>query len=134
MEDWVIPLTLMPSLGMMILSTSNLSTATSNEITSLIQDQMSDKQPIEQKIKQLFLLNVANVCLYIGILVFGIAGLIDGIFSLQSPMHDGTLRTIMLIIGISSLVIATIFLVYFSIRKVKIKRNQYFNKITKHGN
>ncbi len=129
MEDWVIPLTLMPGLGMMILSTSNLSTATSNEITSLIEGRMSETTLIEQKIKQLFLLNVANVCLYIGILVFGVAGLIDGIFSLQSPMHDGTFRTILLIVGISSLVLATIFLVIFSVRKVKIKRNQYLSKI-----
>ena len=129
MEDWVIPLTLMPGLGMMILSTSNLSTATSNEISELISKALGDQEIIEQKIRQLFLLNVANVCLYVGILVFGIAGLIDGIFSLQSPMHDGTFRTILLIVGISSLVVATIFLVVFSIRKVKIKRNQYLNKI-----
>lgn len=129
MENWVIPLTLLPGIGMIIMSTSHLSTATSDEINQLFRDDSCDKELIQKKISQLFLLNLAKVLLYVSIAVFSIAGLIEAIFTLQSTMHDSTLRIILLIIGVATLVIATFILILFSTRKVKIKRNQFLKRI-----
>lgn len=129
MDNWVIPLTLLPGIGMIIMSTSHLSTATSDEINQLLRDESCDTALIKQKISQLFLLNLAKVGLYISIAVFSVAGLIEAIFTLQSEMHDSVLRTILLIIGVSTLVIATLVLILFSVRKVKIKRDQFLNRI-----
>ena len=129
MDNWVIPLTLLPGIGMLIMSTSHLSTATSDEINHLLRNDSDNKSLIEQKISQLFLLNVAKVGLYISIMVFAVSGLIEAIFSLQTEMHDSTFRTILLVIGVASLIIATFFLIIFSIRKVKIKRDQFLNQI-----
>ncbi|OEK01947.1 hypothetical protein BFP97_10645 [Roseivirga sp. 4D4] len=129
MDNWVIPLTLLPGIGMIIMSTSHLSTATSDEINQLLRDDLCDTSLIKKKISQLFLLNLAKVGLYISIAVFSVAGLIEAIFTLQSEMHDSGLRTILLIIGVSTLVLATLLLIVFSTRKVKIKRDQFLNRI-----
>lgn len=129
MDNWVIPLTLLPGIGMIIMSTSHLSTATSDEINQLLRDDSCDTALIKKKISQLFLLNLAKVCLYISVAVFSIAGLIEAIFTLQSAMHDNAIRTILLIIGVSTLVLATLLLIVFSTRKVKIKRDQFLNRI-----
>lgn len=129
MDNWVIPLTLLPGIGMIIMSTSHLSTATSDEINQLFREEPHDKDLIKKKISQLFLLNLAKVGLYISIAVFSVAGLIEAIFTLQSEMHDSGLRTILLIIGVSTLVLATLVLILFSVRKVRIKRDQFLNRI-----
>ena len=130
MENWVIPLTLLPGIGMIIMSTSNLSTAISQEISSLIHEQTEETHLIEQKISQMSLLNVALVALYIGTASFALTGLIGGVSAIQHLMvHDSV--TIFLVIGIGCLLVATIFLITFSIRAVKIKRNQYLKSISK---
>lgn len=129
MDNWVIPLTLLPGIGMIIMSTSQLSTATSDEINQLFRDEVCDATLIKKKISQLLLLNLAKVGLYISIAVFSVSGLIEAIFSLQSAIQDSSFRTILLIIGVSTLVLATFLLIVFSIRKVKIKRDQFLNRI-----
>ncbi|MFT6873189.1 MAG: hypothetical protein ACJAVN_002206 [Roseivirga sp.] len=129
MDNWVIPLTLLPGIGMIIMSTSHLSTATSDEINQLFRDEFCDASLIKKKISQLLLLNLAKVGLYISVAVFSVSGLVEAIFTLQSAMHDSSLRTILLIIGVSTLVLATLLLIIFSVRKVKIKRDQFLNRI-----
>jgi len=132
MDSWVIPLTLLPGIGMMIMSTTNLTTAISTEINKLLAQEECNPALVEKKISQMSLLNVAMVCLYISAAVFAVAGLIEGIFKLRTQMHDGTLRQLLLVIGIAALVLATFLLITFSIRAVRIKRNQFLNSIHKN--
>ena len=130
MENWVIPLTLLPGIGMMIMSTTNLSAALSQEINGFIHEPDQDTQLIERKISQLSLLNVALVALYVGTASFALTGLIGGVSAIQHLMiHESA--TVFLVIGIGCLLLATIFLITFSIRAVKIKRNQYLKSISK---
>lgn len=130
MENWVIPLTLLPGIGMMIMSTSNLSTAIGEEISGLIHEPEQNTHLIELKITQMGLLNVALVALYLGAASFAITGLIGGVSAVQELMvHDTFI--IFLIIGIGCLLLATIFLITFSVRAVRIKRNQYLKSISK---
>lgn len=132
MESWVIPLTLLPGIGMMILSTTNLTTAIGVEINNLLEKENCNQELVKKKISQMSLLNVAMVCLYISAADFAVAGLIEGIFKLRTEMHDGTLHQLLLVIGIASLVLASLLLIIFSIRAVRIKRNQFLNSIHKN--
>ena len=130
MENWVIPLTLLPGIGMMIMSTTNLSAALSQEINGFIHEPDQDTQLIERKISQLSLLNVALVALYVGTASFALTGLIGGVSTIQQLMiHESA--TLFLVIGIGCLLLATIFLITFSIRAVRIKRNQFLKSISK---
>lgn len=130
MDNWIIPLTLLPGIGMMIMSTSHLSTAISQEISGLIGAQSCDTHLVEQKISQMSLLNRALVALYLGTASFAITGLIGGVSVVQNLMIKDTF-TVCLIIGISCLLVATIFLITFSTRAIRIKKNQYLKSISK---
>lgn len=130
MENWVIPLTLLPGIGMMILSTSNLSIAISQEISGLIQNESCDTHLVERKISQMSLLNRALVTLYLGASSFAITGLIGGVSVVRELVIHDTF-TVFIIAGMACLVIATIFLITFSIRAVRIKKNQYLKSISK---
>jgi hypothetical protein len=130
MENWVIPLTLIPGIGMIILSTSHLSTSVSDEINTLLQKDNCDRSLIQIKISQLSLLNIALVSLYISTAIFSVTGLIEGIFTLQNAMTNSAFQQTLLVTGVASLVIATFLLIAFSIRKVKIKRDQFLKNIS----
>jgi hypothetical protein len=130
MENWVIPLTLIPGIGMIILSTSHLSTSVSDEINTLLQKDNCDRSLIQIKISQLCLLNIALVSLYISTAIFSVTGLIEGIFTLQNAMTNSAFQQTLLVTGVASLVIATFLLIAFSIRKVKIKRDQFLKNIS----
>ncbi|MCE7991347.1 MAG: hypothetical protein HEP71_05175 [Roseivirga sp.] len=130
MDNWIIPLTLLPGIGMMIMSTSHLSTAISQEISGLIHEESCDTHLVERKITQMSLLNRALVALYLGAASFAITGLIGGISAVQNLMVKDTF-IVFLIIGIGCLLVATIFLITFSMRAVRIKKNQYLKSISK---
>ncbi len=130
MDNWIIPLTLLPGIGMMIMSTSHLSTAISQEISGLIHEDTCDTHLVEQKISQMSLLNRALVALYLGAASFAITGLIGAVSAVQDLMIRDTF-TVCLILGIGCLLIATIFLITFSMRAVRIKKNQYLKSISK---
>lgn len=130
MDNWIIPLTLLPGIGMMIMSTSNLSTAISQEISGLIHEESCDTDLVDRKITQMSLINRALVALYLGAASFAITGLIGGVSTVQNLMIKDTF-IVFLIIGIGCLLVATIFLITFSIRAVRIKKNQYLKSISK---
>lgn len=130
MDNWIIPLTLLPGIGMMIMSTSNLSTAISQEISGLIHEESCDTDLVDRKITQMSLINRALVALYLGAASFAITGLIGGVSAVQNLMIKDTF-IVFLIIGIGCLLVATIFLITFSIRAVRIKKNQYLKSISK---
>jgi hypothetical protein len=130
MENWVIPLTLIPGIGMIILSTSHLSTSVSDEINTLLHRDSCDRSLIQIKISQLSLLNIALVSLYISTAIFSVTGLIEGIFTLQNAMTNSAFQQTLLVTGVASLVIATFLLIAFSIRKVKIKRDRFLKNIS----
>ena len=65
MTEWYIPITILPGVGLLIMSTSGLAANLSNEIAALIKDNCKGhKQLIEKKIDQLTRLNRAMVGLY----------------------------------------------------------------------
>lgn len=73
---------------------------------------------------------MALVALYLSTASFALTGLIGGVSALQHLMlHAGT--TIFLVAGIGCLLVATVFLITFSVRAVKIKHNQYLKSISK---
>ena len=63
-ENWYLPLTIVPGIGLIILSTSNLMITLSNEIRDMI-DASKDKIIITKKLEQLKLLNMGMVFFYI---------------------------------------------------------------------
>ena len=120
MENWYLPITIVPGLGLLILSTSNLMVTLSNEINTMIE---SSKQKIiiTKKIKQLKLLNMAMVFFYVAVAFLLISAVINGLYTVEkTSLYISVLAIIFALIGLFSLVI-------FSFRAVSIRQNQFKN-------
>ena len=129
MESWILPLTLLPGIGMLILSTSNQSIALANEISMLLNDKECNVSLLLKKVSQHELINQALVVLYVCVSGFALQALLSGIndrFTAQIPQF---ISDILLFVGTGSLVLALILLTVFSARAVRIKKYQYKSRI-----
>ena len=117
-ENWYLPLTIVPGIGLIILSTSNLMITLSNEIRDMI-DASKDKIIITKKLEQLKLLNMGMVFFYISIAFILIATIINGLDSThKGTLYVGFLAVIFSFVGI-------LILILYSFRAVSIRQNQF---------
>ena len=124
MENWYLPITIVPGLGLLVLSTSNLMGLLSQEIKNLISEHAEYKTLLKRKLKQLKLLNLAMVFLYASIAFFVISGLVAGLYQSTNIM-GGEVPIYLLLIGILCCLAAIFLLIIFSFRAVKIKQDQF---------
>ena len=122
MENWYLPITIVPGLGLLILSTSNLMVTLSNEISAMI-EHSKEKIIITRKLKQLKLLNMAMVFFYISVALLLISAVLNGLYTIEkTSLYISVLAIISALIGLFSLVI-------YSFRAVTIRQNQFKNKL-----
>ena len=126
MENWYIPATIIPGIGLLILSTSNLLINLSTEIKGLIEQDGMNQNLIEQKLKQLKFLNSAMVFLYIGVASLVISALVSGLY--QSADSNFEFSIYISIAGIVSVLLGLIILIIYSFRAVRIRQQQFHQK------
>lgn len=125
MTEWYIPITILPGVGLLIMSTSNILNMLSNELSALIKDQCDSlRDIIELKISQLGLITKSLVGFYISSACFVLAGLAG---ALGDSVHAsaGTNIFILMIIGTVCVLVSLIFLTIYALRAVQIKKNQF---------
>ncbi len=120
--EWYVPMTILPGLGLIILSTSNFLIALNKEIIKLCKDAESNREIIDLKVIQMKRLSVAMAFLYSGVLSFLLAGL-SGVTNLVGK----TLFQGLMIAGVLFVTIAIIVLLIYSIKAVGI-RQQFLKK------
>jgi hypothetical protein len=122
MENWYLPITIVPGLGLLILSTSNLMLTLSNEISVMI-EHSKEKTIITRKLKQLKLLNMAMVFFYVAVALLLVSAVLNGLYTIEkASLYISVLAIISALIGILSLII-------YSFRAVTIRQNQFKNKL-----
>jgi len=122
MENWYLPITIIPGLGLLVLSTSNIMIALSNEIDSII-ELNKDSAIIRRKLAQLKLLNKAMVFFYIAIASLLISAILKGLFNLEeTTFFISAFAVILALIGLFSLIL-------YSFRAVRIRQDQFINKL-----
>lgn len=127
MENWYVPITILPGIGLLILSTSNQLIALSNEIAERIQLKKCNDSITTRKLKQLHLLNKGLVGLYIGAATLVAAGILFGIQNFYNISQN--IGITLMLIGVLSTFISISYLIRYSIRAVKIRQDQ-FNEST----
>jgi len=123
-EAWYLPLTVLPGVGLLLVSTASLQVALSNEITQLINKHSAKMEVIiALKINQLDLINKAMVGLYIGAASFILATIL---FS-ASRFSDlgGAALDLLILIGVLAIFVALVLLSLYAARAVKIKKRQF---------
>ena len=121
MENWYLPITIVPGLGLLILSTSNLMVTLSNEINAMI-EHSKEKTIITIKLTQLKLLNMAMVFFYVAVALLLISAVLNGLYTVEkTSLYISVSAIISALVGLFSLVI-------YSFRAVTIRQNQFKNK------
>lgn len=124
MENWYVPITIVPGIGLLLMSTSTLLGALSTEIKNLIEDHIDYEALLHRKLTQLKLVNYAMVFLYVSVACFVLSGLIAGLYESTHTMNDD-IPIYFSVIGILSCLTALLLLILFSLRAVKIKQDQF---------
>lgn len=122
MEHWYLPITILPGIGLLILSTSNLLISLSNEIAERLKSK-SDSQMTHRKLSQLKLLNKGLVGLYIGAGMMVASGILSGLRIFYDFSTSAGL--IAMLLGVVSVFVSITFLILYSLRAVKIRQDQY---------
>lgn len=128
MENWYLPITIVPGIGLLILSTSNLMVTLSSELNGLIMEGCKDEPIIIRKLVQLKTLNRAMVFFYIAVACLAISGLIAGL-KLSSI---GDSATYISIIGIVIMLLGLFSLIKYSYKAVSIRQDQFKTRINKN--
>jgi hypothetical protein len=122
--EWYIPITIIPGVALLILSTSNFIIALGVEIQQLQTEARSAKRVLRKKISQLNILSLAIVMLYVSIALFTLSGMLIGLITNggqsigPAPAISVSLAMLTLFSGISLLIL-------FAIRAVRIRKQQY---------
>ena len=114
--DWYAPLTVLPAIGLLVLSTSNFIVSLNNELTALEQEQESFMEIIPLKISELKRLGIANSLLYGSALIFLVAGMLKAVTS------SDNLFFVLMLSGVVTTAAALLFLFIHSIRSIRIRQ------------
>ena len=124
--NWYLPITIIPAIGLLILSTITQMLSLSSEISGLVSGQCSVFQHkiSARKIKQLGLLTRATAMLYVATGCYVLSGIVGVIFE-----NDGvwSLPSVMLYIGTVFVFIAITLLIIYAFKAVKIRKDQFAN-------
>lgn len=124
MTEWYIPITILPGVGLLIMSTSGLVANLSNEIAALIKENCTEhKRLIEKKIDQLTRLNRAMVGLYFSSGSLVLSGI------LKAALPEIIIPEWLLFLGALLLFGALYFLMRYSIMAVKIRKQQFIDQL-----
>lgn len=114
--DWYGPLTVLPAIGLLVLSTSNFIVSLNNELIVLENDKVKFLEIIHLKISELRKLGIANSFLYGSALFFMLAGMSKAI-----DMNDDFFFVLKLS-GVFTTTGALVFLFIHSIKSVQIRQ------------
>jgi len=124
--NWYLPITIIPGLGMLILSTTSQMMNLSSEIGNLLSSKCSDFQHkiSARKIKQLGLLTRASALLYLATGCYVLSGILGVVFANDKPFG---LPSIALYVGTVLVFVALTLLIVYAFRAVNIRMMQFDN-------
>ena len=120
MMQWYIPITILPGISLLILSTSNFLIDINREIKDLKAQGSDYEQIMQMKLGQLVRLSWVISFLYVTVLCLTLSGLIASIEKIG--LHAEKFALAFLVLGIVVMMIALMILIVFAIRGVKIRQ------------
>jgi len=115
---WYVPLTIIPGIGLLILSTTHLIVSLNAEISTLKKDREEGVDTIVRlKLAQLTRLSIAVSFKYLGVLFFLLSGVVRGLDEAYLGVGKSLLLGGVLLVSVSILI-----LVVYSFKAVVIRR------------
>lgn len=122
--EWYVPITMIPGVALLVLSTSNFIVALANEIQNLQEKQKTSNTIIQLKISQLGLLSRAIVSLYVSIAFFTLSGISLGLFKIDERRSQ-IMSDFALGLGMIALFGGMALLIVYALRAVRIRKDQF---------
>ncbi len=122
--EWYIPITILPGVGMLILSTTSQMMTLSAEIGTLLSNKCTpfQHQISDLKIKQLNRLTLSVALLYISAACFVLAGIAG---SIVKEEFGNSIPKLILIVGVLLVLIALFILIIYGIKAIHIRKSQH---------
>jgi len=115
--EWIVPITVIPGIALIVLSTSSLLISLNKEISLLNTEKDKYRDIIDLKIIQLKRLNWSLVLLYIGILLFLASGILGAV---TEPDESFTVAT--MLAGVLVLIAALVILIIYGFKSIHIRQ------------
>ncbi|MDZ7755551.1 hypothetical protein [Rhodohalobacter sp.] len=129
METWYLPITILPGIGLLILSTTHLIVSLNNEMESLLEEAGSNQFLMHQKLSQMKLLTYSMSGFYISTALMVFSGLVS--FSQQFEVNAFVnFSSSILLTGVAFIFISLLILIWYSVRAVKIRRLHFQQCLT----
>jgi|AntRauTorcE11897_2_1112592.scaffolds.fasta_scaffold13965_2 asparagine N-glycosylation enzyme membrane subunit Stt3 len=124
MENWYLPITILPGIGLLILSTTHLIVSLNEEMESLLKEVDAQQSLMLQKLSQMKLLTYSMSGFYISTALMVLSGLVS--FSQEFKINAfGNLGSSILVAGVAFIFISLLILIIYSVRAVRIRRKHF---------
>jgi hypothetical protein len=114
--QWIIPVSVLPGIALIVLSTSNLVISLNKEIAGLNKEKEKYQEIIRLKLIQLKRLNWSLFFMYIGILLFLSSGVLG---ALTEP--ENSYAFLSMIVGLGFIIGAIILLIIYGFKSIYIR-------------
>jgi len=129
METWYLPITIIPGIGLLILSTTHLIVSLNNEMETLFEEAGLNQSLMQQKLSQMKLLTYSMSGFYISTALMVLSGLVS--FSQQFEVNAlVNFSSSILLAGVALIFISLLILILYSVRAVKIRRMHFEQCLT----
>ena len=115
--EWYIPITILPGVSLLVLSTINLIISLNEELKQLNKDRSLYLEIIELKLKQLKVLSYALIALYISLFSMVVSGILGSLLT-----SNQSISITVLLIGTLILSLAITLLISYSIKSLSIRQ------------
>ena len=115
--EWYFPMTIIPGIGILILSTSNIMLTLNNEISVLKKEDKDYSTILVLKLAQLKRLSISIVFKYVGVFFFLSSGILKVIFDTRE-----VIQKVLVAVGVFSTCFAIFILIIYSIKAVSIRQ------------
>jgi len=128
--NWIIPITFIPGVGMLILSTSNRFGQLNGEINQLLSGNLKlDNMMLEYQIRRSHLFSNTLICLYIGVTSFSLGSLVGGVLTFYWSKFAQWFLISSICLGVGCVVGAATLLIIESAIASKVVRTRCINSI-----
>lgn len=124
MNQWYLPITFLPAIGLFVMSSVHLMTSLHGELDELEHRHNTAHRILLAKYEQLKRLTIVLVFLYIAAALFTVSGLTT-VFNFLPESLANSIGEYILVAGVISLLLGLTFLVRFSFKGVKIRADQH---------
>jgi len=124
MEKWYLPITILPGIGLLIISTSNLVTSLNEEMEELLKEAVNFEPLINKKLKQMRLLTMSLAGLYTSTALMVLSGLVSLTQNYTQKVGEYWGLAILLF-GVVLIFASLLILIIYSVKAVSIRQEHF---------